>query len=218
MANHDEKEFLWNGKIFNLKGGQFVTGRNRIALETGINRSKIERVLKCFESEHQIEQQMTTKYRLITILNWEKYQKVSNDLPTKRATSEQQVSTIKNLKNDKKEEEDIAANAATPLKEPLKEELMTLESYVASMRSSPQRYIRIIGEWADELKPSFTTKAQWKVFTGRNVRVAKQIEPFTDEQMANAMATIQKNTRSPNNPRGFITEATLETLLKYLLK
>ena len=106
-ANHEEKEFMWNGQTIKVKPGQLITGRNEIAKKTGIYRSKIERILKYFENEHQIEQQTTNKFRLITILNWEDYQKneQENEQPVsnKRATSEQQVSTNKNDKNYKNE-------------------------------------------------------------------------------------------------------------------
>lgn len=57
-----------------LKKGQFSTGRNRLSKETGINRSKIERILKTLEIEHQIEQQKNNKCRIITIVNYEQYQ------------------------------------------------------------------------------------------------------------------------------------------------
>ena len=71
---------------------------------TGIHRSKIERILeKLSKIEQQIEQQTTSTNRLITVLNWHEYQEneqrfeqqPSND----RATTEQQVSTLQELKN-----------------------------------------------------------------------------------------------------------------------
>ena len=36
--------------------------------------SKVKRILKSFENEHQIEQQTANKNRLITVVNWDKYQ------------------------------------------------------------------------------------------------------------------------------------------------
>lgn len=107
-ANHVEREEMFAGKPIVCKAGQFTTGRNQLAIETGINRSKIERILKKLEKiEHQIEQQTSSTNRLISIINWHEYQdseqqneqQVSSD----RATSEQQVSTPKELKNIKNE-------------------------------------------------------------------------------------------------------------------
>lgn len=107
-ANHDEKEFLWNGQIHKTKRGQFITGRDKLVMETGINRSKLERVLECFEKEGQIEQQKNNKFRLITVLNYENYQTSEQPVSNKRATSEQPVSTYKELKETKELKEVIS--------------------------------------------------------------------------------------------------------------
>jgi len=105
-ASHKGIEFMFNGDNVNLKAGQFITGRKKLSEETGINESKIERILNFFEkNEHQIEQQKTTKNRLISILNWDLYQvneqQNEQQLNSKRTTNEQQVNTIKNVKNNK---------------------------------------------------------------------------------------------------------------------
>ena len=101
-ANHEDKEFLWNGKILKIKRGQFVTGRLKLATETGIAPSTVERILKLFESEQQIEQQTTTKYRLITVLNYEKFQQYEQQngqqTDSKWTASGQQTDTNKQLK------------------------------------------------------------------------------------------------------------------------
>jgi hypothetical protein len=105
-ATHEGREEYLGGKPFLCKPGQFTTGRHQLAKETGINRSKVERILEYFDKiEHQIEQQKTNTNRLISIINWKDYQntehqieqQVSND----RTTSEQQVSTLKECKNEK---------------------------------------------------------------------------------------------------------------------
>jgi hypothetical protein len=79
-------------QIITVAPGQIVTGRNKIVEATGLNRSKIERLLKVLENEHQIEQQTFTKYRIISITNWCKYQideqQSEQQVSNKRATSE----------------------------------------------------------------------------------------------------------------------------------
>ena len=57
-----------------LKKGQLITGILSISKKLKINKDKIQRTLKCFENDKQIEQQTSNKNRLITILNWEQYQ------------------------------------------------------------------------------------------------------------------------------------------------
>lgn len=88
---------MWNNQIIVIKEGQLVTGREKLSKETGIPESTVERILNYLEKEHQIGQQKTTKYRLITIVNWEKYQVADN----KWTTNGQQMDTYKNDKNDK---------------------------------------------------------------------------------------------------------------------
>lgn len=104
LASYREKEFLWNGKIIKLKKGEFVTGRHSLSEDTGIASSTIERILKVFENEHQIGQQKTNKYRLITILNWESYQKLDSSLDNKWTTNGQQMDTINKDNKDNKED------------------------------------------------------------------------------------------------------------------
>jgi hypothetical protein len=96
-VNHEPKEFMWNGKTIIIKEGQLLTGRKQLSQETGISETTVERILDFLEKECQIGQQKTTKYRLITIINWKEYQNTDN----KRTTSGQQADTNKNVKNVK---------------------------------------------------------------------------------------------------------------------
>lgn len=102
-ANHDNGEYLNGYEIVKLKKGQFITGRKKLSLETGISESKIERILKVFESEQQIEQQTNSRNRLISIVSWDKFQQSEQQKDSKWTASEQQVNTNKNEKNYKNE-------------------------------------------------------------------------------------------------------------------
>ncbi|MCI1958613.1 MAG: hypothetical protein LKJ25_03195 [Clostridia bacterium] len=94
-ATHQDQEQLFAGKRVTVKNGQLITGRKVIADQFNISESKVQRILKRFENEHQIEQQTCNKNRIISIVNWNLYQQVDSN-PT---TSEQQVNTYKNVKN-----------------------------------------------------------------------------------------------------------------------
>lgn len=101
MANHQDKtSFIWNGKTMVLHDGQLLTGRKELSTQSGIPPTTIERILKYLENEHQIGQQKTTKYRVITIINWKDYQKMDTISDNKRTTNGQQTDTFKNVKND----------------------------------------------------------------------------------------------------------------------
>jgi DNA-binding transcriptional MocR family regulator len=105
-ANHCNGEYLNGYEIIKLKKGQFVTGRKKLSQETGISESKIERILKVFESEQQIEQQTNSRSRLISILSWDKYQQTEQQTDSKRTATEQQVNTNNNDNNYKNEKKD----------------------------------------------------------------------------------------------------------------
>ncbi len=73
-ATYQEIPATFKGKKIILKKGQLITGIISISEKLVINKNKVQRTLKCFESDKQIEQQTSNKNRLITILNWEMYQ------------------------------------------------------------------------------------------------------------------------------------------------
>lgn len=70
-----------------VQPGQILTGRKKLAQETGISESKIQRILAKLVSEQQVKQHTTNKYRLITISNWPQYQQ--HEHPTEQQESEQ---------------------------------------------------------------------------------------------------------------------------------
>ena len=94
-ATHTEYAVVFKGQKIILKPGQLITGREKIGDKFNIDPNKVQRILKIFENEQQIEQQTTNKNRLITIINWDKYQILNN----KTTTTEQQLNTNKNVKN-----------------------------------------------------------------------------------------------------------------------
>lgn len=105
-----ESDCLFDGKRISLKPGQLPPiSRRTIASELQISESKVQRVLKSFENEHQIEQQMGAKCRLISIVSWDSYQErepqTEQQVNTKRTTSEPQVNTIKEYKNKRIQEQ-----------------------------------------------------------------------------------------------------------------
>lgn len=124
-VTHKQYDSIFGGKRITLQPGQLITGRNVIVDNLKIDRSKIERILKLFVSEHQIEQQASNKNRLITVVNWKDYQKNEQQneqqVSNKRATSEQQVSTYNNVNNIKNEK-----NVNTPKQ--VKTELLSEEA------------------------------------------------------------------------------------------
>ena len=104
-AAHQEYDTIFNGSRITISKGQLVAGRKTISEKTGVSESKIQRILKCFENEQQIEQQTCSSGRLIYLPHWGSYQEseqqIEQQVNNKRTTSEQQVNTIQELKKDK---------------------------------------------------------------------------------------------------------------------
>ena len=123
MANFAESKKVVNGKMITVNPGQLITSRASLAARVGVSESKIQRVLTLLENEQQIEQLTNSRYRLITVLAWDKYQgsEQPNEQPVNnpRTTSEQPVNTLeegKELKKDKKESKPLVADAPAPKK------------------------------------------------------------------------------------------------------
>ena len=108
MAKFEPTMSMLGGKPILLKPGQFTTGRKQLAVNSGISESKVERILSAFEFEHQIEQRKTNKNRLITIVNWDKYQtdeqRLEQPVNNNWTTTEQPLNTPKEYKNIRNKE------------------------------------------------------------------------------------------------------------------
>jgi len=104
-ATHTNYDSIFKGNRITLIPGQLITGRKSISSVLKIDESKVQRVLKTFKNEQQIEQQTSSQNRLITILNWATYQEseqqIEQRVNNERTTSEQRVNTNKNVKKDK---------------------------------------------------------------------------------------------------------------------
>lgn len=107
-ATYQEIPAVFKGKKITLRKGQLITGILSISKKLKINKDKVQRTLKCFEIDKQIEQETSNKNRLISILNWEQYQDNDNEndkqMINKCETNDKQLITnknIKNIKNDK---------------------------------------------------------------------------------------------------------------------
>lgn len=106
-ATHKEYQTIFKGEKITLQPGQLITGRKTISEKLKISESKVKRILLAFESDQQIARERSNKNSLISILNWEKYQVTDQQddqqVTSNRPASDQQVTTNKNVKNDKNE-------------------------------------------------------------------------------------------------------------------
>lgn len=86
--------------------------------------------------------------------------------------------------------------------------------FVEWYRRSEQRHIKIIAEWADELRlsgraPELRTVAQWRAWAKPILNAAKDISVFDDDQIAVAMKRMMA--------ADYITDFNLHTLKTFLI-
>lgn len=113
-ASHAEYPVFFGGEKINLLPGQLITGRKKIAADTGIDENKVFRILKALKTEQQIEQRVSNKNSLISIVRWYEYQNCeqqnAQQVNSNRTASEQRVNTNKNIKNNKNVKNDKNSN------------------------------------------------------------------------------------------------------------
>tara|TARA_Y100000593_G_scaffold87999_1_gene169505 strand:- start:3602 stop:4468 length:867 start_codon:yes stop_codon:yes gene_type:complete len=102
-ATHKSYDTILEGRRITLQPGQLITGRKVISKCLKINESKIQRILKTFKIEQQIEQQTNPRCRLISIVNWSEYQhneQQNEQQVNNKRTLNKNVKNIKNIYND----------------------------------------------------------------------------------------------------------------------
>lgn len=101
LANHSATKRLINGRVLVIDVGQLMTSRKSLSAKTGVQESKIERILTMLKRGQHIEQQGTTKFRLISIVNWSSYQiaeqQNEQQMNNRRTADEQQMNTLEEV-------------------------------------------------------------------------------------------------------------------------
>jgi DNA replication protein DnaD len=122
LANHKENKWEWNGEIFEAEPGQFITSLSSLkeVCAKDVSIQNIRTALKKLERWDFLTNKSTKTGRLITIVNWGKYQgldcevnKDNNKEVTKNQQSTNKELTTnkndKNVKNEKKKGQDSSS-------------------------------------------------------------------------------------------------------------
>lgn len=218
LATHRGMEVWFAGKPLKLKPGQLITGRKSLAKLTGIHESSVQRILSYFEKiEHQIEQRISNQNRLITVINWDRYQGIEHQaeqpLNIQRTSSEQPPNTNNNVKNVKNDEnvkkgsanfEKIKAHIIRELKgafftsvgkDPEKEitKMLKAQGFDNTM-ASLNRYI----EYHRNNKIKYKFAHRWNKF--------RDNPPFFDESEFREMVKRQSGGSATRMPTGYRKE------------
>lgn len=223
---------------FNKKGDNI--SNSQIINMSGLSKGNVSRALsKLITHKLVIKADNFTKGKMLYfnknydewvsfVIKTDNSKKLSKRITKVIRSDNKKLSEVRDTKDNKRNSKDILRDKSRRVakKEKTEEnkrvrknddEAQTLKQYVELMRSSPRKQIRVIGEYADQIKPEFTTVGQWRVFTSRNLRIANDLAVYSEDQIAKAFDKLEKNIKSDKNPRGYITRWTLETLLSYII-
>lgn len=94
MANHQENEWMFKGKKYTVKPGQFITSIPSISDASGCTPQVVRTCLLKLEKHNFLTCESTNKNRLINIENWGKYQHENsepNRQPNRHLTGKEQA-------------------------------------------------------------------------------------------------------------------------------
>ena len=205
LANHEDKETIFDKKPILVKRGQRITSVRELSARWGWGKDKTLRFLRLLESEKMIVKDSDSRRTLITIVNYGIYQDCENENETViRTLTGQSQATNKNDKNDKNNnicsnsddlnESDKQKKKKTKLTEEENEELV--KNFEIIYNSYPKKVGKASG---------FKVYKQW--LNGRNIDGTK-IE-LTNRQMWDAIAKykqyIEKEEMEPQYIKQFDT-------------
>ena len=102
LANHEDKETIFDKKPILVKRGQRITSVRELSARWGWGKDKTLRFLRLLESEKMIVKDSDSRRTLLTIVNYGIYQDCENENETViRTLTGQSQATNKNDKNDK---------------------------------------------------------------------------------------------------------------------
>ena len=97
-ANHEKNQ--WHG--IDIGVGEVITGRESLAKTLGLSQQSIRTALDKLKSTNEITIKSTNKYSIIKLNNWSSYQGQSTSKTiNKQPTTNQQSTTLKEVKNEK---------------------------------------------------------------------------------------------------------------------
>jgi hypothetical protein len=106
-ANH--KDGKWRGN--DVKRGSYISSVDKLIDDLGHTRQEIRTALKHLKSTNELTTKSSAQHTVFIVVNYENYQDATNDLTNEQPTANQQSTTNKNDKNDKKKD-------ITPLVQP----------------------------------------------------------------------------------------------------
>jgi len=123
MANHEPREWEWKGKRYTVQAGQMITSLKSIAEKCGadVTTRNVRTALKRFENYGFLTSKSTNKNRLVTIVNWRKYQdknyitdkQTDKQLTSNRQATDKRLTTNNNKNNNNNDNKSVCLSLDT---------------------------------------------------------------------------------------------------------
>jgi hypothetical protein len=185
-ANHKERRF----KGIELEVGTIVTSRDLLARETGLTGQQIRTALNKLILTNEITSVSSSQGTIIQVVNYEKYQVLTNEITNEQPTNNQRITTNNNVKNKKENTYRAFAHLSMSLEEYNK----LLETYTDEQ----------INKTLDEIenysgnkkyKSLYLTACKW---LGKNFPKGKQENLSLDMQQTNFILKMLNFKDDPN--------------------
>lgn len=183
LANHKDKETIFDKKPILVKRGQRITSVRELSERWGWGKDKTLRFLRLLESEKMIVKESDSRKTLLTIVNYGVYQDCETENETViRTLTGQSQATNKNDKNDKNNNICSNSDDLNESEKPKKKTKLTdeeNEELVKNFEIIYNSYPKKVGKAS-----GFKVYKQW--LNGRNIDGTKI--KLTNKQMWNAIA------------------------------
>ena len=193
MANHDGRQWEWQGKQYYAGPGQFVTSLSKIAEKAGpgISMQNVRTALKRFEKFNFLTNQSTKVNRLITIVNWGIYQDNPNEpnkddnsqLTKSQQSTNKELTTNKNVRNKECKNIDVVDKQVDPISKAIRtyEQVFGLANPIT---------IQTIQFWCQDLSPELVIKAL-EITSKSNARNFKYTEAILRSWEKQGIQTVE---------------------------
>ena len=204
LANHEDKETIFDKKPILVKRGQRITSVRELSARWGWGKDKTLRFLRLLESEKMIVKESDSRRTLLTIVNYGIYQDCETENETViRTLTGQSQATNKNDKNDKNNNIRSNSDDLNETEKPKKKTKLTEEEneeLVKNFEIIYNSYPKKVGKAS-----GFKVYKQW--LNGRNIDGTKI--KLTNRQMWDAIAKykqyIEKEDMEPQYIKQFDT-------------
>lgn len=219
MANHDGRQWEWQGKQYYAGPGQFVTSLSKIAEKAGpgISMQNVRTALKRFEKFNFLTNQSTKVNRLITIVNWGIYQDNPNEpnkddnsqLTKSQQSTNKELTTNKNVRNKECKNIDVVNENSSSIQNVIAEyeQVFGIASSLTIQNiqfwcqdTSPELVIAAIGESKKASARSFKyTEAILKNWEKAGVKTIEDVKAYNERFQSQKNYGKQKNNKGYQN-------------------